>query len=358
MNTVRTWLKAMIIAASAILALPSTGFAQGTPSGFYLTLGGGFNRPNNSELNGGGLDAELSYDNGWAASGAVGYALPGGFRVELELAYRANDTDTFGGLTAGGDSTVWSGLVNVVYELATGTPFSPYAGIGVGAARVGLDARPVALTSIDDRDTRFAYQGLLGVSYAAGPQLRLWLDYRYFATQDPNFQRSAGVAFDSEYRAHAVMAGIRYLLNPAQAARGAAPAPAAPPPAATPAPQPSASRASLPTSLQRNFLVFFDWNKSELTGEARRTVAEAAASAKAGNVARIVATGHADRSGPERYNQRLSERRAASVRVELVRLGIPDSQIVTLGKGETSPLSPTADGVREPQNRRVEVVLQ
>ncbi|HJS33398.1 MAG TPA: hypothetical protein VJ924_15490, partial [Alphaproteobacteria bacterium] len=125
MNTLRTWFSALHLGLAATVLLPSIGSAQSAPTGFYLALGGGFNHPNNSDLNGGGLNAELSYDNGWGAAGAIGYALPGGFRVEFELAYRANETDTFGGLPAGGDSTVWSGLVNVVYEHATGTSFSP-----------------------------------------------------------------------------------------------------------------------------------------------------------------------------------------------------------------------------------------
>ncbi|HSE77839.1 MAG TPA: OmpA family protein [Alphaproteobacteria bacterium] len=357
MTILRTWLAATLLGLGAAAVVPSTGSTQDAPRGFYLALGGGFNRPLNSDLNGGGLNAELSYDNGWGAVGALGYALPGGFRVEFELAYRANDTDTFGGLRASGDSTVWSGLVNVVYELSTGTSFSPYAGIGVGGARVALDARPIALTSVDDDDTRFAYQGLIGVAYALGPQLRLWFDYRYFATQDPEFRRSTGVQFDSEYRAHTVMAGIRYLFGPPRVPREAA-APAVTPPAAAPTPPTAAPRAVLPVSLQRNFLVFFDWDRSDLSSEARQAIANAAASAKSGNVARIIATGHADRSGSVRYNQGLSERRAAAVRTELIRLGIPVAQIVIVGKGETAPLVPTADGVREPQNRRVEIVLQ
>ena len=68
-------------------------------------------------------------------------------------------------------------------------------------------------------------------------------------------------------------------------------------------------------------------------------------------------TGHADRSGPVAYNQRLSERRADAVKARLIREGIPAGQIVTIGRGETQPMVPTADGVREPQNRRVEIVL-
>ncbi|HJS31899.1 MAG TPA: OmpA family protein, partial [Alphaproteobacteria bacterium] len=109
---------------------------------------------------------------------------------------------------------------------------------------------------------------------------------------------------------------------------------------------------------QRNFLVFFDWDRADITAEGQRVIEQAAASAKAGNVTRITATGHADRSGSDRYNQRLSERRGNNVKAALVRQGIPENQIVVVGKGETQPLVPTADGVREPQNRRVEVVLQ
>jgi len=74
-------------------------------------------------------------------------------------------------------------------------------------------------------------------------------------------------------------------------------------------------------------------------------------------VTRIELTGHADRSGAPAYNQTLSEKRGAAVRNALVHLGIPAADITVIGKGEASPLVPTADGVREPQNRRVEIVL-
>jgi OmpA-OmpF porin, OOP family len=77
-----------------------------------------------------------------------------------------------------------------------------------------------------------------------------------------------------------------------------------------------------------------------------------------GTPVRIVATGHADRVGPPDYNQNLSERRAAAVREALLRAGLPANQITTVGRGEEQPLVPTPDGVREAQNRRVEIALQ
>ena len=108
----------------------------------------------------------------------------------------------------------------------------------------------------------------------------------------------------------------------------------------------------------QTFLVFFDFDRSNLTVEAQAIVAAAADAARNGDGARIVATGHADTSGPADYTIGLSERRADSVRAELVRLGIGDGEIATRALGETDPLVPTPDGVREPQNRRVEIVLQ
>lgn len=68
-----------------------------------------------------------------------------------------------------------------------------------------------------------------------------------------------------------------------------------------------------------------------------------------------MATGHTDTSGSAIYNEDLSERRATAVKDALVLQGIPADSITTVGKGKTDPLVPTEDGVREPQNRRVEI---
>jgi outer membrane protein OmpA-like peptidoglycan-associated protein len=54
----------------------------------------------------------------------------------------------------------------------------------------------------------------------------------------------------------------------------------------------------------------------------------------------------------------LSLRRANAVKDSLVREGVPASAITVIGRGESNPLVPTGDGVREPQNRRVEIVVQ
>ena len=72
----------------------------------------------------------------------------------------------------------------------------------------------------------------------------------------------------------------------------------------------------------------------------------------------IQVNGYTDLSGTAAYNQRLSVRRAQSVETELVRDGVSRGEISIHGFGETNPLVQTAKGVREPQNRRVEIILK
>jgi outer membrane protein OmpA-like peptidoglycan-associated protein len=115
----------------------------------------------------------------------------------------------------------------------------------------------------------------------------------------------------------------------------------APPPAAVQAP---------------SYMVFFDWDRSDLSAQAMSTIRQAAIAYKSGASARVTAVGHTDTSGPADYNMALSLRRATAVKGALVQEGVPATAIDTVGRGEQGLLVQTADGVREPQNRRVEIV--
>jgi outer membrane protein OmpA-like peptidoglycan-associated protein len=128
------------------------------------------------------------------------------------------------------------------------------------------------------------------------------------------------------------------------------PSPSAPPPpAALPPPQ-------LPgPPIDRTYLVFFDWDRADLSNRARQIIAEAARETTRAQATRIEVNGYTDLSGTAAYNQRLSVRRAHAVETELVRDGVSQSEITIHGYGEQHPLVPTAPGVREPQNRRVEI---
>jgi outer membrane protein OmpA-like peptidoglycan-associated protein len=107
-----------------------------------------------------------------------------------------------------------------------------------------------------------------------------------------------------------------------------------------------------------SYMVFFDWDRSNLSAQALNTIKQAANAFKTKGNARITATGHTDTSGPENYNMALSLRRANAVKDALVREGVPATAMAVIGRGEQGLLVPTPDGVREPQNRRVEIVIQ
>jgi outer membrane protein OmpA-like peptidoglycan-associated protein len=108
----------------------------------------------------------------------------------------------------------------------------------------------------------------------------------------------------------------------------------------------------------KTYLVFFDWDKYNLTPRANQIIAEAASDSHSQSVTTIDVSGYTDTSGTPTYNQGLSERRAQAVAAQLVTDGVPQSEISIHAYGETHLLVPTGPGVREPQNRRVEIVLQ
>ena len=112
----------------------------------------------------------------------------------------------------------------------------------------------------------------------------------------------------------------------------------------------------VPTTAPKSYLVFFDFNKSDLTPQAIEIVDTAAKNAVPAKVTQLTVTGHTDTVGSDAYNMRLSRRRAESVAVELEKDGIPSSEIEIVAKGKRDLLVPTADGVKEPQNRRVQIV--
>lgn len=112
--------------------------------------------------------------------------------------------------------------------------------------------------------------------------------------------------------------------------------------------------------------VLFAFDSAELTAPARETLARIAAVLTEGEGGAVQGTvqvvGHTDAKGPEDYNQRLSEERAASVVTSLTESGVPAARLRAAGRGETEPVTPNQiDGADNPegraQNRRVEFVL-
>ena len=206
---------------------------------------------------------------------------------------------------------------------------TPYIGAGAGIAFIDSNS---SLGS-----TQFAWDALLGVRYNVNNALAFSLEARYVGTTNPSVNVPDGQTFTGQNQNFLALAGVTYKFGQPQ------PAPPPPPPPAAAAP---------------SFMVFFDWDRSNLSQQALNTIRQAAGAYKTKGNARITATGHTDTSGPEAYNMALSLRRANTVKDALVREGVPATAIAVIGRGEQGLLVQTADGVREPQNRRVEIVIQ
>ena len=322
-------MKKVLLAAAAVVALPAIAEAQNmmapTP-GVYMGVEGGLNWLFNTTI----LGQNVSPTTGWALGGKVGYDFIGP-RVEVEGLYHQNFyNNQFNGFNGfpvapalNGQVSQVSVMGNAYYDFNATGAFVPYVGAGLGAAFIDSQC---SLCNV-----QFAYQGILGVGWNATNNLRFNLEGRYYGTTNPQ------VANTNWTNNNAL------LLASVQFKFGSAPPPPPPPP---------------PMVTPPSFMVFFDWDSSNLSQQALATIQQAANAFKQKGNARITATGHTDTSGPEAYNMALSLRRANAVKDALVRDGVPAQAITVIGMGEKGLLVPTGDGVREPQNRRVEIVIQ
>lgn len=344
-------LAASTIALAAVAGSPALAQDQGP----YVAFGGGYNIAPESHLDasGGAPNGDVEFDDGWAAMLAGGYAWGNGLRTELEMSYRDNSVDSINtpGAT-GGDGSVnaLAFMANALYEFDFGIGLKPYLGAGIGIARVEAESWANSATGItDDGDTSWAWQGIAGAAYGVSDNVDLTLDYRYFNAPDIQLAASPAVGgYEPEYESHTIMVGLRYTF-------GAPPAP--PPPAAAPAPAPQPEPVAQRPA-PRDYLVFFEFDRANLTPEAQSVLNQAAASAANGRPTNIDVTGHADRAGSDAYNMRLSMQRSEAVANYLESQGVPRSAMQLEAEGESQPLVPTADGVREPQNRRVTIKVQ
>ncbi|HEY9281551.1 MAG TPA: OmpA family protein [Eoetvoesiella sp.] len=111
------------------------------------------------------------------------------------------------------------------------------------------------------------------------------------------------------------------------------------------------------TKVVLNADTFFDFDKATLKPEGRQILDQVAAQVESVNLETLIATGHTDSIGTEAYNQKLSERRANSVKAYLVTKGIDPNRIYVEGKGETSPVASNKTREGRAQNRRVEIEI-
>ncbi len=369
----------LALLTTATLGLPVLASAQPV-SGLYVGAGAGGNLLQDETVSSAhngpaayGKGTNYKFDAGEVAVGSVGYGLGNGLRFEGQVSGYDNKIRGVenGGASRppsskGGDEYKVGAFANVLYDVplqsfGINSPVYPYVGGGVGYVYTRVNNVHIFNTTpvgnglyqrSNSSNNDLGYQAIVGASYPIPPVpgLSLTLEYRFMGeafNRTLKFQdfSSTGVRagrqnIKDDFN-HSLLLGVRYAFGVA------GPAPVAPPAAAP-----------VPSTAARTYLVFFDWDRADLTDRARQIVADAAQASTRVQYTRIEVQGNADRSGTPAYNQRLSLRRAQTVAAELVRDGVPRTAIDIQAFGDTRPLVPTAAGVREPQNRRVAIILR
>ena len=262
-----------------------------------------------------------------------------------------------------GSDESWGGFANVLYDFDLERLFglksiaTPFIGGGAGYLWQRYNRPNTMIAAITGTHGGFSWQGIAGVAFDTGISgLQVVAQYRMIGQPGSfyngafNYGTEGGHAhFDQRFN-HQFIVGFRYAFQNRPIHHIQPPA-VRPIVTAAPAPVPA-----------RSYLVFFDWNQYALTSRVRQIVVEAAHATSYVHTTRINVNGYTDSSaapGPagQKYNYALSVKRARSVEAELIRNGVPASEIVIRGYGDTNPLVPTGPNTREPQNRRVEIIL-
>ncbi|MGN3974449.1 OmpA family protein [Tsuneonella sp. SYSU-LHT278] len=369
------------------MALASTAIASpalARDGAWYVELDGGpmLVEDIDFDVNGASNVVTADFHTGYDFGGIVGYDF-GSFRLEAEAGYRGADlgslsssavvlptsgnaTANAGSYNAGGDASVLSFMLNGLVDFGPDDGLQGFVGGGAGVARTKFDGATIDRNGagfLDDSDSGFAWQVLAGVRAPLTDTIDVGLKYRFFNTSNLDLVDSRGRDVEGKWKSHSLLGTIGFNFGGAPAPMqtcwdgtqlpmdATCPARPAPPPPPPPPPPPVAA----PVCNKGPYIVFFEWDKSDITPGAA-TILNNAVSAYANcGAASVMLAGHADRSGSSSYNVGLSQRRADAVRSYMAARGVPDTRISTEAFGESQPRVPTADGVRELQNRRVEI---
>lgn len=301
------------------------------------------------------VDDTLDTDIGWVGLAALGYAFSdSGWRTEFEGGYRHNELNRIinaAGVAspAAGDFNQYSAMMNFLYDFTTPGRLSLTVGGGVGAVYADMDATSLGVPTpiVQDGDVSLAFQAIAGLNYQMASWLDLVLNYRYLYVTDVKLADETIVAPSTAHveadklTQHTLTMGFRFGSHAEEAA--AAPVTSAPPP--------------LPPQIARQYVIYFGFNKCNITADADQVLGEAATAAHELGTVAIRIVGHTDTVGSQRANQRLSECRANAAKSNLVGRGIPAGSILATGAGETQLVVQTGDGIKEPQNRRATIDL-
>lgn len=349
--------KKAILGAVAAIALTGPASAERLTS-WYGAVEGGANWVEDFELQQyvtplgpPATSADLHSDTGWAAFASLGYGYDNNWRFEVEGGYRHNELSELtpsGGLPAAidGDLTQVTLMANGIYDFKAGNGVMLSLGGGVGADYAKISSSGLS-PAFDGDDVSLAFQAIAGLSVPVSSWLDLTMNYRFLFVpklelEDKETVTPSVAHVDTkDMKSHTVSVGLRFGTRgePKTVAKQVAP----PPPALPPVP--------------RQFIVFFGFNKCNITVNADQVLSEAANAARQLGSVSVEIAGHTDTVGSARANQKLSECRANAAKTNLVGKGISQNMISATGYGETKLWVQTGDGVKEPQNRRANVDL-
>jgi len=200
----------------ALVAL--SGVASADPDKkFYAEFRAGVSVVPDIDISGGGRSAEAEFDPGYAVGGAIGWyafqSIPN-LRTEIDLSYRQADVDKIGPLDGAGEISVFSAMVNVIYDVELDLPVTPYVGVGVGLGLADVDGDNGAFLNGNDDSRELAWNVLLGAAFQLNDSVSLTAGYKYLGITDPEFDATAGGGsgtLDAEdVQSHEFLLGLRY----------------------------------------------------------------------------------------------------------------------------------------------------
>jgi outer membrane protein OmpA-like peptidoglycan-associated protein len=341
------------LGAAAVVALTAPADAARL-KGWYGVFEGGGNYIQEFELAesvppGAPVTSVMATEIGWAALATLGYAYDNGWRFEVEGGYRNNGLKdlTLGGVVTPqtGDLSQYTLMANFMYDFPSSGAVTFSVGGGVGADWGRIDSVTLANPMRSD-DVSIAFQGIAGMSIRAASWLDIVLNYRFlyvpgFEFEQPLIAPNVAHADTAALYQHLLTLGFRFGAH-----QEAEPmlAPAAPPPE--------------PPPVARQYVIYFGFNKCNITSDADTVLSEAAGAARSLGSVAIKIVGHTDTVGSQTANQRLSQCRANAAKTNLVGKGIPAGSISASGAGETQLMVQTENNVKEPQNRRATIDLE
>lgn len=329
--------------------LMATSASASTITGPYVVGGAGANVTQTQHgMPASGKNFDLQHKAGFEGFGGAGYGFKNNIRVEIEGDFMRN----YATHSESGKSDQYGGFASVFYDIdlkkhfSIDVPVTPYVGVSAGYLWDNYNVK--GIHNVSGTQGSFAYSGQVGARFDTGVNgLYVNTEYRMVGeTESKDHYQTENTRFDNKFD-HQFIVSVMYAFNDA-------PPPPAPVPTEIPAP-----------AVARTYLIFFDWDKSDLTQQAKLIVGHAAQAVNSVGTTNINVSGYTDNSmahvgskSGEAYNVKLSIARANAVKAELIKDGVQASSIEVQGLGDNYQFVKTAPNTREALNRRVVITLR